>query len=132
MSENLDQQLVSLIESAKAAGQDAYAFIQKQAPDLFDQLIRWKITEGVIFGVILVIATAAMLVIYAKIWKASGMSITDDKLFIRVTSAFVGLVIFIFLAGIGCGPRIMIGVKAYVAPKVVILETIAGVIRNHP
>jgi hypothetical protein len=60
MNETLQNQIASLLKDAQQAGKDAASFIQEQAPDLVQQLLRWKLVEGIaafVVGVLCVLAT---------------------------------------------------------------------------
>jgi len=48
MNDNLNNQLAEALRGAQAAGKDVYAFLQQQAPDLVEQLIRWECATSIV------------------------------------------------------------------------------------
>ncbi len=120
MTPELEKQIVSLIEAAKQSGSDAAAFIAQQAPDAIQQMLAWETAKAASCGLV-----ALALVIFF-LW--GGRKLTklkdDDYPPAAFSYALAGL-IALFLVGFT-----MRVVKIQIAPKVVILETVADLARG--
>jgi hypothetical protein len=127
MTPEIEKQIVSLIEAAKQTGNDAASFIAQQAPDVIAQLIRWKIGEGIIGVVIGVALMWAALKLFRLTWKKQQEGDIDE-----IVWAPAGIAVAVMC--IGGFALAYDGVtqtaKATLAPKVLILETVADLARN--
>ncbi len=47
MNDQLNNQLAEALRGAQAAGKDLYGFLQAQAPDLLEQIVRWEVWSSV-------------------------------------------------------------------------------------
>ena len=47
MNDQLNNQLAEVLRGAQAAGKDLYGFLQAQAPDLLEQIVRWEVWSSV-------------------------------------------------------------------------------------
>jgi hypothetical protein len=127
MSKELDTQLAGLIEAAKTAGQDAFAFIQSQAPDVCEQIVAWSIADGVIraagFGLLACIG-GYVLRRGIKLGRATNWPCS-----LEFPLIMGGLILSVF-GMIGASFGAHKAAKAYIAPKVVLMEVVAGVVRK--
>ena len=125
MTPEIEKTIVSLIEAAKQAGSDASSFIAQQAPDVIAQLVRWKITEGIIeFALGGVALWGAYKIIRVTVKKVSAG--VDDIVWVPVSLA----VILLSIGGaVAFCEGTMQTAKATLAPKVLILETVANLTR---
>jgi hypothetical protein len=122
MSPEIKTELVSLIAAAKEAGSDAASFIAAQAPDVLSQLVHWKIAEGVAYAAI---GCALFYLLYRLLAKLKETKNTDVEVVCAVGGLFVGLAACAFFY---LGTTQVI--QALVAPKILILETIADLVRK--
>jgi hypothetical protein len=123
MSNELDKQLASLIEGAKQAGQDAVAFIQQHAPDLAEQVVRWHFWNGLITSVAALCACAALAYFARMGYLANKKDDYSGGDMVMMVCAMCAA--FSFCVSVGFGAQ---AVKATVAPKVVLIETLADVV----
>lgn len=109
MNDNLNNQLAEALKGAQAAGKDVYAFLQQQAPDLVEQLIRWEIWSSVYGGVF-----GAVLVLIGIVWMWARWEESDSpaSLFLMLPGLFMASVNAYNL------------IKVLNAPKLVVLEYI--------
>lgn len=128
MSNELDKQLADLVSAAKSAGSDAFAFIQQQAPDVIDQMIRWEITKGIMLagaGLIAVFAAAATFRITHK-YVSSDKSSWSNREMAWIPGALV-IIACVVIAGQGV-VGVMQATKAMTAPKLVVLEQVTRLV----
>lgn len=128
---DIEQNLQTL---GKDALQDLYnnlvaakAFAVEQAPDVCQQIIAWEITKGCITAAVMLLAGIATAYGIKYVWR----SVEDQA--DRVPAGFIITVVAIaYLCILGatttCGP-IGTGLKAYIAPKVVLLEYVANALK---
>jgi hypothetical protein len=124
MTPEIEKQIVSLIEAAKQTGNDAASFIAQQAPDVIAQLVRWKIAEGIfetVLGVALVWCGVKLFrLVYRK--QQEG-EIKEEIIWLPTGLAVAAMCIGGFVAAYNGATQTA---KATIAPKVLILETIAN------
>ena len=125
MTPEIEKTIVSLIEAAKQAGSDASSFIAQQAPDVIAQLVRWKIAEGIIE---FVLGGLALWGAY-KIFRVTVKKVSDgmDES-VWIASGLAVLALSIGGAVAFCEGTMQTA-KATLAPKVLILETVANLTR---
>lgn len=115
MNDALNNQLAEALKGAQAAGKDVYAFLQQQAPDLVEQLIRWEIWSsayGLAFGAVLL--TVGVIWLWAK-WDEDQMPL-----------AFFPLILGTFVTGVNVYDLL----KVLSAPKLVVLEYVSKMISS--
>lgn len=122
MTPEIEKQIVSLIEAAKQTGNDAASFIAQQAPDVIAQLIRWKIGEGILEAVVGVALVWAGLKLFRLTWKKQKDGDIDEIVWAPAGIAVAVMCIGGFIAAYDGATQTA---KATLAPKVLILETIA-------
>lgn len=112
LKEKLVQYLKSLEDAAKSAGD----FAVSELPEVVKEFIQWEIAGNLIpvsYGVLLIIATV---IVFAKTYKPICRE-SAQPVFIVFAAALIGGVML-------CGHGIRGALKAYVAPRVVVLEKI--------
>lgn len=114
MNDELQKQLAGLIEAARAAGSDAATFIQQQAPELCEQILRWETVCSATFFALTSMLTAACLVLsYVRRREEDGCVYVP----LAVALAMPALINLYSL------------LKVLTAPKLVLLEEIAKLLR---
>jgi hypothetical protein len=115
MSPELEKQLVSLVEAAKQAGSDTFAFVQAQAPEVVQELLRWKaasaicgMTLGLTMAVALSLAVKKGIKMHAKEEYGAGLPLV----IFSGMGAFAGVVMFCIntygLVYVLCAPRLVV------------------------
>ena len=128
MNTQIEQEIVSVIQAAKAGGNDLQTFVQNQAPDLINQIIRWTIFDcflGVIVGTALVWAGY-------KIFSITNRKFRDDEW--RDSTAYFPIGICVAaMCGFGffqfCESCSTL-TKALMAPKLLVVEKIGDLWKN--
>lgn len=115
MNDNLNNQLAEALKGAQAAGKDVYAFLQQQAPDLVEQLIRWEIWSSV-YGIVFGAGAALLGLIW--VWMNRDEEYMAIGLFPLTFGSFVAAIKAYNL------------IKVLSAPKLVVLENIADLIKK--
>ena len=124
MNQELQKQLASLIEKATAAGQDAWGFAYKQAPEVIQQYLQWEFLEhaitagallalSIVFGVIILRTKPE----FNKDWR--------DKDETKIIACIICSILLIFTT-VFSGINAMTALKIKMAPKVYLIETIVG------
>lgn len=124
MTPEIEKEIVSLIEAAKQTGSDAASFISQQAPDVIAQLIRWKIGEGIVQIIVGVALVWCGVWLFRLVYKKQDEGeITDEVIWVPAGIAVAVMCIGGFIAAYD---GVTQTAKATLAPKVLILETIAN------
>lgn len=124
MNEELQKQLAGLIDKASAAGEKAWDFAAKQAPELIQQLLAWKFWEAVMAVVALLIGISIAAWVARRAAKESekGWDERNDGWIIAgILSAIVGVMM---IAGICSLTARAVEIK--IAPKVYLIEYISS------
>ena len=114
MNDELQKQLTGLLEAARVAGSDAATFIQQQAPELCEQLIRWKTLSSATF-----FALWSTLTVTCLVWTYVRR---------REYDVSMGGSVSALLAVLSLMPLHDL-VKVLTAPKLVLLEEIAKLLQ---
>lgn len=121
MDERLKEVLDDILSGIKQAGD----FVLEQAPMVVQEFIRWEIISNAIGGILLIVGTSLLTyLVIRKIEK--GIKDNEIEEEIRVFYLFILLVLFPIFLGIEMS---MDSVKAYVAPRVVVLEKFSNLLK---
>lgn len=119
MTPEIEKQIVSLIEAAKQAGSDATAFIAQQAPDTIQQMLAWETTKAASCGLV----TLTLVLFF--LWGGRKLTQLSDRCDYPPPAFSYALAGVMALFLVGFTMRV---VKIQIAPKVVILEQVTGLI----
>lgn len=122
MSPDLEKQLITLVESARTAGANAVDFIQQHAPDLAEQLLKYKMV-GWTFGFVACLVAVVVLAFVLRKLKAAA----NESKWVDLDFFAFGMVMCALLMAVPTGFAIknaMHITRALVAPKVVLIETV--------
>lgn len=121
MSDELQNQIASLLAGAQKAGESAVDFIIQQAPDVAQQIVAWYFWENVITSICFFIPLALILFFGVKVFRNSDFD--DGTGFSKFMSSFVMVTAFFILGGYSSF-KAKEAIKAHVAPKLVLIEYI--------
>lgn len=121
MTPEIDKQLASLIEAAKQAGSDAASFIQQQAPEVVEQLLRWQAVKSGCVAAFF----AALTILFVK--YAINRSKDEDEYSFeppwQVVAVFAGIL------ALGSAAGVLGVLKVFIAPNLVIIEKISDILK---
>lgn len=133
MDQELKNQLMKYLEKAESAADSAGNFVLEQAPDVIRQFLAWEFYSAVFFIVLSLLFMIPLiwnLLWSIKVWKDSekeGFNGTDSGL-IAIWIALSFMSIFIPIIPISCNAYY--ATKVYVAPKVVLMEKAAELVKG--
>lgn len=127
MNPELEKQVVSLVEAAKRTGSDVASFIQQQAPDVVEQLIRWKIIQGAV-GVIT--GCAMLYAAWVLFWKVKAYVQADSyHRDVAWIPASIGIALLVGFGAASASLSLDQALQAAFAPKVFLLEYVAHLVK---
>jgi hypothetical protein len=121
--------LSNLIDWMEKAGQKGGDFVAEQAPLVAQEIVRWKLWSSVFIAVFMIVLLIAALVTVK--WAFKGFGTIEDKetrVTMQVLSVLAGLALTIAVA-IVVPVNAYEAIKAAVAPRLVILETLHGLVK---
>lgn len=109
-----DQQLAALIEDARRTGVDIVTFIQQQAPQLADEIVRREIAVSATFGGLALAVFLGLLLLAAVRWRSDDWESDAGALLVfSLLPLAIALVNLYHL------------INALTAPRVLVLEHLA-------
>lgn len=133
MKDQLQSKLVEILSSAQSVGTDAYEFVKAQAPQLAEEVVRWRLVEEwmeltLLLGFMLA-AVAASIVGQFKISKMENepgpvRGEWHPARMMHIVTAFV------FLMAIGSASlRAKLIIQAKVAPRVFFIKACSDLLK---
>lgn len=127
MDETTKQALGEFVEKMLKAAESGATWTAEQAPLVVQEWLRWKMAEAVVTASVLVVVFCVGIVAAVASWRNwSDWCADDDLLHIIATAA-------VAVAGIIAGANsvwwIMLALKVWLAPRVVILEKFADLVK---
>lgn len=129
MNEELQKKLVELINGAQKAGTEAFLFTKEQVPDVIQQLLVWKLTQGLLQGILGLIALTLVGVFLFKIWFPDVKKDFEGNPGIQIGGGVAALVISIF-GFVGAIEGFSVALKIWLAPKIFLIEYAATLIKK--
>jgi hypothetical protein len=124
MTAQLNERLVSLMDYVGSIAKDADAFARAQLPDVAREIVAWELWSGVVYGLICVAILAACVWAFRKaMWLLNNSRECYD---IPMFAISVVLGVFAFV-GLMVNTNGII--KATVAPRLVVLDYVKGVVK---
>jgi len=126
MNEELQERLMSYLETLEGAVSSTSDFVIDQAPMYVQEIIHWQIVEGIIWSIFFSVIALGLLVINLTKLRSMRRNIHDDgEGWILGVMVIVLMICSIAFANLFAFQSL----KAYIAPRVVIVEQLQKVIR---
>lgn len=126
MNEELQKQIADILKQAMAVAQHGGQWLSGQVPDVLNQLIAWTITVAAVSAVCLIV----MVIITFKVEKKVRAFMLDDTDWAPAYAIFIVVMIILYItAGWYMLDTVLDGIKAFVAPKLFLLEYAAHLIK---
>jgi len=127
MNEELQKRLMSYLETLEGAVSSTSDFVIEQAPMYAQEIIRWQIAEGIIWCVFFSAISLGFL--FLNFTKLRGMRHDTDR-DARGNGWGLGVIVIALMIGaIACASeRACQSIKAYVSPRVVIIEQLTDIV----
>lgn len=123
MNPELQGQVAFLIEAAKQTGSDVASFVREQAPDVVEQILRWKMIDNVT-GLSIMLFLLIIAVWFAFFFNKLRKEHNEWTPGVIISSFIsIGLVI-------GCLAFTSTIMKIKMAPKVVVIDYITDVVKK--
>ncbi len=109
---------------------DATEFAKEQAPLVVQEFLEWEILLGTFYGVLVLFITLTVGVLLHKAFKTltrEQVRISDME--VNICLAQISVAVLMAVTLIPTVPAAMSGLKAYVAPRVVVLEQVKQWVR---
>lgn len=130
MKDQLQSKLIEILSSAQAVGADAYEFVKQQAPQLAEEVVKWRLVEewSTLIACLLVVLAGiiAAFVFNRKVSKWEKVEGYGEMHPARVGNMFL-ILLFIPLSFIGPSAKLI--VQAKVAPRVFFIKACSDLIR---
>jgi hypothetical protein len=117
MTNELEKILIPLIEKAAAGAENAADFVIEQAPEVVEQLLRWKLWQSLVIFVGLIGLFVLLIVGAIKWWKREG-GYTDEQPIIIALCGGASMVLFL----LGVTAPTLDWLMILVAPKLYLIE----------
>ena len=128
MNEELQERLMSYLKTLEGAASSTSDFVIDQAPMYVQEIVRWQIAEGIIWCIFFSLITLGFLVI--NFTKLRDMR-RDQEEEIAAAGWVFGLIAVVLMFCSIAGTCVSAGqsMKAYLSPRVVIVEQLQKVIQ---
>lgn len=122
MNDTLQIELADLVNKAKNAGASVFEYLQQQAPDVVEQMLRWKLVNSILYAASGVVVSVAFLIISILLVSYLKKHGDDPDSDFAVAPLAVSAVFFV----IGCIVSLVsicTAIEIYIAPKWYLVET---------
>lgn len=138
MDEDLKKALLDTLNDARSAAEQGKDFVLEQAPRVVQEYIAYMRIESTILSALLALWVVAVLVAWVVVFRrgpywsanATGESTPSagDYAFVRGLGSFLAIC-FLIMGGLLGGKSVSTCIKAWVAPRVLIIEKAADLIK---
>lgn len=125
MNEELQERLMGYLENVEKAVEGGTDFVMQQAPFYVQELIKWEIAWNAIWAVFWLGIVVALPLCFGKlIKKLREIPREDPMVWGWILTILMGIIMFSStVASLGLAGQ---SLKAYIAPRVVIMEKLSG------
>lgn len=125
-----NERLSRYLDYLESNMKDATEFAKEQAPLVVQEFLTWEVYQGIIYGTLVLLTITTIAILLHKAFKTltrEQVILTDNEeniCFVQIlTAAVLGAILVLTV------PCVMRGLKAYVAPRVVVLEQVKQWVR---
>lgn len=117
--------LVSIIQKTQQGIDASVSFLSEQIPDVIQQLLMWKLVEGLVIGGMLLLASLVAGKYFIKLWKYL-VDESGEELLAPLTIFGIPTIFGLFISSL-CWLKVPL--QVYVAPKVYLIEYAASLVK---
>ena len=128
MNEELQERMMSYLKTLEGAVSSTSDFVIDQAPMYVQEIIRWQIVAGIISCVFF--SALALIFFVINFTKLRSMRKDSDEIKMQDGWGYGSVAIVLMFCSIACASVFgSQSLKAYIAPRIVIVEQLQKVIR---